>query len=466
MTFNFYLLIPAAQWFFLLYFILVNLGYLALNAIALISIYRYMQREVILGIEKKSSLLEPPVSLLVPAYNEETTIAASIRSLLQINYPEYEIIIINDGSKDRTLETLIKEFSLVAVPETVRKRIPSKTVRGMYLSRVYPAIRLIDKENGGKADALNAGINASHYPLFCGIDADSILQRDSLTKVVQPFLEDPYVIASGGSVRAVNGCVVSGGYLLESGLPKNPIALFQIIEYLRAYLIGRLGWSQLNALMIISGAFGLYRKDVVIEAGGYNPETVGEDMELVVRLHRLMRKKKKRYSITFIPDPICWTEVPENLATLRNQRIRWQRGLAESLFLNKELLFSRNGGMVGWFAFPFMVVFELLGSMVEIVGYLFTFIGFYLGVISAAAFFSFLFIAIGLGILLSVNSLLVEEMSFKIYKKPSSLLLLFFFSVAENFGYRQINSWWRVLGFWQFLRGKRGGWGEMKRKGW
>lgn len=466
MTFNFYLLIPAAQWFFLLYFILVNLGYLALNAIALISIYRYMQREVILGIEKKSSLLEPPVSLLVPAYNEETTIAASIRSLLQINYSEYEIIIINDGSKDRTLETLKKEFSLVAVPETVRKRIPSKTVRGMYISKVYPAIRLIDKENGGKADALNAGINASHYPVFCSIDADSILQRDSLTKVVQPFLEDPYVIASGGSVRAVNGCVVSGGYLLESGLSKNPIALFQIIEYLRAYLIGRLGWSELNSLMIISGAFGLYRKDVVIEAGGYNPQTVGEDMELIVRLHRLMRKKKKRYSITFIPDPICWTEVPENMATLRNQRIRWQRGLAESLFLNKELLFSRNGGMVGWFAFPFMVVFELLGSVVEIVGYLFTFIGFYLGVISAAAFFSFLFIAIGLGILLSVNSLLVEEMSFKIYKKPSSLLLLFFFSVAENFGYRQINSWWRVVGFWQFLRGKRGSWGEMKRKGW
>lgn len=465
MTVNFYALIPAAQWFFLFYFIVVNLGYLALNGIALISIYRYMQREVIFGIEKQFSRLEPPVSLLVPAYNEENTISASIHSLLQINYPEYEIIIINDGSKDGTLETLKKDFSLVQVPETVRRRIPSHAVRGMYLSKAYPAIRVIDKENGGKADALNAGINASHYPIFCSVDADSILQRDSLTKVVQPFLEDPYVIASGGSVRAVNGCVVSGGYLMESGLPQNPIALLQIIEYLRGFLIGRLGWSQLNALMIISGAFGLYRKDAVIEAGGYNPKTVGEDMELIVRLHRLMREKKKRYSITFIPDPICWTEVPENLTTLRNQRIRWQRGLAESLFLNKELAFSRNGGVVGWFAFPFMVVFELLGSVVEVAGYLFTFIGFYLGVISAAAFFSFIFIAIGLGILLSVNSLLVEEMSFKIYKKPSSLLLLFFYSVAENFGYRQLNSWWRMLGLWQFLRGKRGSWGEMKRKG-
>ncbi|MBI4828484.1 MAG: glycosyltransferase family 2 protein [Nitrospinae bacterium] len=438
---------------------------MALNLIALVSIFRYMRREASGGAEQPFSRFEPPVSVIVPAYNEAVSIAASVRSLLQLNYPEFEIIVVNDGSTDATLETLKREFSLAPLPDISRRRLDTKPARAVYHSTIHPELTVIDKDNGGKADALNAGINASRYPLFCGVDADSILQRDSLHKVVRPFLEDSSTVAAGGSVRAVNGCVVSGGFLVESGLPKNPLALFQVVEYLRAFLIGRLGWSQLNALMVISGAFGLFKKEPVIEAGGYNPATVGEDMELVVRLHRLMRAKGARYRIAFLPDPICWTEAPENAATLRNQRIRWQRGLAESLALNRGLLFSRRGGMVGWFAFPFMLAFELLGAPVEVMGYLFMGAGYLLDAVSPEAFFSFLFLAVGLGMLLSVNSLLVEEMSFRIYRKPSNIALLFLYCAAENFGYRQMNAWWRVVGFWRFMAGARGGWGEMKRKG-
>ena len=465
MSVNWYAVIPAAQWFFLLYFILINTGYMALNLIALGGIYRYMRREAASGIEEPFSRFEPPVSIIVPAYNEAASIAASVRSLLQLNYPEFEIIAVNDGSTDHTLETLKKEFSLAPIPDAARRRLATRPVRGVYHSTTHQEIVVIDKENGGKADALNAGINASRYPLFCGVDADSILQRDSLIKVVRPFLEDPCTIASGGSVRTVNGCEVSGGFLVKSGLPTSPLALFQVVEYLRAFLIGRLGWSRINALLVISGAFGLFKKEAVIEAGGYNPATVGEDMELVVRLHRLMREKGKRYRIAFLPDPICWTEAPEDVATLRNQRIRWSRGLAESLMMNRGLLFSRRGGAAGWIAFPFMLAFELLGAPVEVAGYVFMGIGYGLGVISAQAFFAFLFMAVGLGALLSVNSLLVEEMSFKIYRKPSNIALMFVFCVAENFGYRQLNAWWRVVGFWRFLAGARGGWGGMKRKG-
>ena len=458
-----YAIVSAAQWFFILYFIAVNLGYIMLNIIAIAGIGRYMQRGALSAAAKTFSPLEPPISILVPAYNEEATIASTARSLLQIHYPEYEIIVINDGSKDATLETLKREFALAPWPGVSRKRLESKTVRGMFMSPLHPNLFVLDKENGGKADSLNAGINVSRFPLFCSVDADSILQRDSLLKIVQPFLENPDTIASGGTVRAANGCTVAGGYLEDTGLPANHLALFQIMEYIRAYLIGRLGWSQMNALTVISGAFGLFRKEAVIAAGGYRTDTVGEDMELVMRMHRTMRLQKKKYSVTFVPDPICWTEVPEDMKTLRNQRIRWQRGLAESLWLNRGILFSRNGGAVGWVAFPFMVAFELLGSLVEVFGYVFTFAGFFLGVMSAAAFFSFLFVAVGMGILLSVNSLLIEEMSFHIYKKPGNTAMLFLFAVAENFGYRQLNSWWRVVGLYRWARGTGGGWGEMKR---
>ncbi len=461
---NPYSIVPITQWFFLLYFIVVNLGYITLNIIAIISIYRYMQREEFAGLSKSFPHFEPPVSILVPAHNEAATISSSIRSLLQINYREFEIIVINDGSKDETLETLKRDFALLPLPAVTRKRLESKPVSGVYMSMEYPNLYVLDKENGGKADALNAGINVSRYPLYCCVDADSILQTDSLRKIVQPFLEDPTTIACGGTVRAANGCKVEGGYLTSSGLPSSPLALFQIVEYLRAYLIGRLGWSQMNALLIISGAFGLFKKEVVIAAGGYRTDTVGEDMELVVRLHRTMRSQGKKYRISFVPDPVCWTEVPEDLKTLRTQRIRWQRGLAESLWLNREILFARNGGPVAWIAFPFIITFELLGSFFEMAGYIFTFAGFLLGVMSPTAFFAFLFVAVGMGILLSLNSLLIEEMSFHIYKKPGNIVTLFFFTVAENFGYRQANSWWRVVGLYQWVRGHRGGWGEMKRK--
>lgn len=463
--FNPYSIIPVMQWIFLAYFIAVNSGYLLLNILSVSAIYKYFDRRTLDTMGIQFSGLQPPVSLLVPAYNEEASICASVFSLLNLNYPEYEVIVVNDGSKDDTMGALKREFKLEPVPEAVRRMLPTQPVRGVYLSTIHPMVRVIDKENGGKADALNAGINLANFPLFCGVDADSILQTDSLEKVVRPFLEDVDTVASGGTVRAVNGCEVRGGHIVSTGLPRNILALFQIMEYLRAYLIGRLGWSEMNALMVISGAFGVFRKDVVVEAGGYRTGSLGEDMELVVRIHLHLRRKKKRYRVKFVPDPVCWTQLPEDPATLRNQRIRWQRGLAESLFLNRELLFHRNGGAVGWVAFPFMILFELLGSAIELVGYLFTFLGVFMGVISSSAFFTFMFVAVGLGILLSVNSLLIEEMSFRIYREPKAIFILFFLAIAENFGYRQWNSWWRVVGLWRFIVGQNGGWGEMKRRG-
>ena len=340
-----HLLIEFITWFVLCYFILLNGGYLVLNMLSLRTLHRKGQEEMLDDLPRVYSGLEPPVSILVPAYNEEATIAASVRSMLQLTYSEYEVLVVNDGSKDNTLDVLKREFGLLPFPEAYRRRIPTKDIRQIYRSMRFPNLRVIDKDNGGKADSLNAGINASRYPLVCGVDADSILQRDSLEKVTEPFLRDPTVVATGGTIRVANGCEVTGGFLTKVGLPRNVWALFQVVEYLRAFLFGRLGWSSVNGMLIISGAFGVFRKDTVIMAGGYRPDTIGEDMELIVRMHRLLRAKRQPYRVEFVPDPVCWTEAPEDYRTLKNQRIRWQRGLAESLSANWGLMFSKNGGL-------------------------------------------------------------------------------------------------------------------------
>jgi len=452
-----------SQWFFTLYFIAMHLGYLILNVLSILNIRQYMEEHSVDNLPKVYTGLEIPISLLVPAFNEELTVTDSILALLQMNYAEYEIIVINDGSTDGTLDVLIRDFDLIAFPEAYYDRLETNEVREIYVSRKNPNLRVIDKENGGKADSLNAGINVSRYPLFCAVDADSILQTNSLDRIVQPFLEDPTTVAAGGSVRIANGCTIDKGFVTKANLPGNLLALFQVSEYLRAFLFGRLGWSPANALLIISGAFGLFRKESVVAVGGYKRNTIGEDMELIVRMHRLLRKENKPYRITFVPDPICWTEAPEDLKTLRNQRIRWQRGLSESLLGNLGLMFNRRGGVVGWVAMPYVMFFEWLGPIIELAGFVSVIAGFYLGYISYEITILFFIIAIGFGMLLSVVAVMLEEMSFHIYSNPTYVVTLFFAALIENFGYRQLNSFWRMTAMYQIMRNSKPEWGNMKR---
>ena len=453
----------AVQWFFLAYFSALNGVYLMLNFVAFHAIRRDSPVNLLASLPQYATGLEPPISLLAPAYNEQATIAASVRSMLQLDYPTFEIIVINDGSKDNTLQVLRDEFALVEFPEAYPVTLPVSLVRGIYRSSRYPNLRVIDKENGGKADALNAGINGARHPLFCAMDSDSILGTDSLRRIVRPFLEDASVIVSGGTVRIANGCRVSGGFLQSVGMPRSLLARVQIVEYLRAFLFGRLGWSPMNALMIISGAFGVFNRRAVVEAGGYRVAMIGEDMELIVRLHLRHRLAAKPYRIVFLADPVCWTEAPESLAVLKSQRTRWQRGLLESLWANRALLFHRRGGTVGWLAFPFMLFFEALGPLIELAGYTLMLLGAALGALSWDAFASFLVLAVGLGLLLSASALLLEEMSFRVYPDLRHLLQLTVALLVENLGYRQLTLWWRMTGILQWLAGRPARWGEMRR---
>lgn len=458
-------LLDSMQWMFFAYFICINLAYLALTYVSVFAIIRYMREHGVQYLPKNFTAYQPPVSILVPACNEERTIVSSIRSLLRLGYPDFEIVVINDGSTDKTLEEVIKAFGLVEFPEAYRKRLKTADVHKIYASAQYPKVRLIDKVNGGKADALNAGINCARYPLFCVVDADCILQQDSLARVVQPFLEDKQTVAAGGVIRLVNGCTVKDGFLTGVDLPRKLLPTMQIVEYLRAFLFGRLGWSPMNALLIISGAFGVFYKERVIAVGGYRNDTVGEDMDLVVRLHRQLRSERKGYRITFVPDPICWTEAPEDLGSLKNQRMRWQQGLAESLLPNWRMMFQRNGGAVGWLAFPFMLLFECIGPLIEVLGYVSVLVMWFAGLLSVDALLVFLFAAVGLGVLLSVNALFLEELSFHLYPRPMQQLRLFMAAILENFGYRQLNSVWRLMGMVRWvvrLRG-RSRWGRIRR---
>jgi cellulose synthase/poly-beta-1,6-N-acetylglucosamine synthase-like glycosyltransferase len=461
-------LLAGFETFILLFFVGINGGYLFQNLLALRGIRAYVQRW---GGEARPWIhtgFEPPISVLVPVHDEEATVATSVRSFLQLEYPEFEVLVINDGSRDRTLEVLKTEFDLRPFPEAARDRVPTRPVRAVYRSARYPNLRVVDKENGRKADALNAGLNRASHPLALMVDGDSFLQRDSLLRVVQPFLEDPATVACGGTVRIANGCRAEGGFLTEVALPRSMLAKFQIVEYMRAFLFGRMGWAPLNALCIISGAFGLFHRETVLAAGGLRADALGEDMELTVRLHRRLRiEAPRRYRITFLPDPICWTEAPEDLGSLSRQRARWQTGLSEVLWWHRSMLFHPRAGAVGWLALPFFALFEWLSAALEVLGYAALLACLVAGVLSLKGWLAFMGVAVGTGVVLSMSALLLEEISFHVYPRRRDVAVLMLHAVIENLGYRQLNAFWRFHGMVRFLLGRKAAWGAMTRKaGW
>ena len=449
----------------IVYFTVLNACYLFTSLVAFRALRRYARRIKTLDLEDLlTSAGAPPITVIAPAHNEAATCVEATRSLLTLNYREYEILVVNDGSTDATLQTLADAFALEPAPRAATAPLPTQPVLGTYHSRRYPNLWVLDKENGGKADALNAGLNFCRTPLFCAIDADSLLERDALTRIVRPFLEDITTVAAGGIIRIVNGCRVASGAVTEVRLPTTWLARFQVLEYLRAFLAGRMGWSALNATLIISGAFGLFRRSLVVEVGGYATDTVGEDMELVVRLHRHCRERGIPYRIEFVPDPVAWTECPESLRVLGRQRDRWQRGLTEVLLRHRHMLLNPRYGLIGMLAYPYFFFLEMFGAAIEMAGYAAFILALVLGRANGPYVVAFLMVAVLLGIALSVAAVGLEELTFRRYPRMKDLLALFGLAVIEGFGYRQLSTFWRARGLLSALRGKKS-WGEMTRKG-
>ena len=407
----------------------------------------------------------PPISVLAPAFNEELTVVESVKSLLALQYPDFEVLLINDGSKDETLARVIDAFGLQMVERFVDTTVEHAPIRGFYASPAYPRLLVIDKENGGKADALNAGINVSRTGLFCAIDADSILESDALLRVVRPFIDDPELtIAVGGTIRIANGCKIDSGRVTSVGLPTNFLALVQIMEYLRAFLMARLALGKMQVLTVISGAFGLFSRQRVVEVGGYSHGTVGEDMELVVKLHRHMRDLGEPYRLDFIAEPVCWTECPEDLSVLGRQRSRWQRGALECFAKHRDMCLNPKYGRIGIVGFGQILLVDLIGPLVEVLGYLLIPLLWGLGLLALPWLLAFLAITFTFGVFVSIVTLILEEIQLRRFPRVRELAILAVIAVVENFGYRQLSNFWRLQGWWQFIRRKQG-WGTMTRKG-
>lgn len=453
-------------WFIAVYMVIVIVFYSVILIISTIQLRKEYQLDRIQAYEDYMEEFNTrPVSIIVPAFNEEAGIIQSVRSLLSVNYPTYEIIVVNDGSTDQTLKKLIEHYEMKEISRVVRKQVHTKPIKTIYQSSILSNLFLVDKENGGKADALNVGLNFSHYPYFCSLDGDSVLEPDAFLKVMKPIIDsNEEVIASGGSVRIANGCEIKNGHILKIGLSDNPIVVMQIIEYLRAFLMGRIGLSRHNLLLIISGAFGVFSKHWSIEAGGYKTDTVGEDMELVVRIHRLLKERGVNKKIVYVPDPVCWTEVPEDTTILRRQRRRWHRGLFESLWTHRGLTFNPKYGSIGMISFPYFWIVEFLGPIIEFLGYIFMILCLFLGGVYIEFAILLFLLSCLYGSLFSMTAVLLEEWSLTKYPKVSDILKLFLYSLTETIWYRPMTVFWRCEGVWQMLKGDTS-WGEMKRKG-
>lgn len=455
------------EYFILAYFFLLNSAYFVL----LIASFKHVQSQIfstsfsanVKDLIKPAFI--PGISILVPAYNEAKTIINNIHSLCLLQYPHFEIVVINDGSSDKTIELLKKEFQLTATEILPCGELLTQKVKKCYVSKNKHQLIVIDKENGGKADALNCGLNYANYDYFCSIDADVILSEDAIVKLMRPFLENPQeVIATGGIVRIANNCLMPNGKISETKLPNKLIPGLQVVEYVRAFLFGRVGFSIINGLLIISGALGAFSTQHVRRVGGYDTRTVSEDMELIMKLHEYMRKRKKKYSIKFIADPVCWTEVPDNIEDLANQRNRWHRGLCESLWSYKHMFLNPRYGALGLIAFPYYLLFEFLGPLIEFAGYIYVIIMLALGYLNVSFYVLFFSLAILYSMFLSLASVLLEDVEFRWYTSPISILKLSVLAVYENIGYRQLLTFSRVWGFVDFLRGRRD-WGKIERSG-
>ncbi len=443
----------------------INLLYIALTIVGFFALQRFSGRIFDTELDSlMNSALLPGITVIAPAFNEELSIRESTRSALGLRYPDHEVIVVNDGSKDKTLEILIDEFRLYRSSRAPSGSLPTKKVRGVYESRDPIRLLVIDKENGGKADSLNTGINYSRRPLFSAVDSDSLIESEALFRITKPFLDDERTVATGGIVRVVNGCTVEHGKVTRVRAPDTLLARCQAVEYLRAFLGGRVAFSLMDSLLLISGAFGVFRRDIVLEVGGFETGTVGEDMELVVRMHRHMFEAKRDHRVVFVPEPVCWTEVPESLRVLRRQRTRWQRGAFESLWKHRKMFMNPRYGAVGMIGFPYYAFFEVAGPIVELLGYLMTILGLIFGLIRHDTAILFFMVSLVFGLLLSLSSILLEEFTLRKYPSARDLMVLLGAALIESLGYRQLTAIWRFQGLVDEMRGNTS-WGTMERRG-
>jgi cellulose synthase/poly-beta-1,6-N-acetylglucosamine synthase-like glycosyltransferase len=449
--------------------VLIFTTYLGLTIYSAISLRKYLRKNSYVDYNSiVASPLAPSLSVIAPAYNESRSIVDNIRTLLSLYYNNFEVVVINDGSSDDSLEKIKEAYDLEKVNYYFDYRLPCERIRGVYKSknRSFKRLTVIDKQNGGKADTLNAGLNVCRNDLVVSIDADSIMEPDALLKLVKPFMEakEKRVIGAGGVIRIANSCEIVGGHIKKINLPKQFLPRAQVMEYTRAFLMGRMAWSELDGLLLISGALGMFDREILIQAGGYSTKTVGEDMEMVVRIRRYMTEKGLDYDVVYIPDPLCWTEVPANWKILARQRSRWTRGTMETLYTHRKLLFNRKYGKLGMLGYPYWLLFEYLAPIIEFLGILW----FFFLVITGKLNWPFFLLLTGFvyffAVSLSIWAVLFEEITFHKYERRRDVLRLVAVAFLEPLFYHPMVMLMSIKGNIDKLFNKKS-WGKMDRKG-
>jgi len=450
--------------------IFVLSAYIVLAVISALVLRKYLRANSFVDYNKIIGCpFVPSVSILAPAYNESKTVVESARALLSLFYGEFEVIIINDGSTDDSLEKMIKVYDLEKVDYFINYIIPTQEIRGVYksLNKSFDRLIVIDKYNGGKADSLNAGINLSKYELFVSMDVDSIIESDALLKLVKPFLEaseDQPCIATGGVIRIVNSCEVEGGQITRIRFPERFLPRFQVLEYTRSFLMARMAWSKLDGLLLVSGALGMFNKEIAIDAGGYYSRTVGEDMEIVVRMRRFMVENKRKYKVAYVPDPLCWTEAPWTLKLLGRQRNRWTRGMIDTLSMHRKIFMNPKYGTFGMLGYAYWFFFEWIVLLVEILGLIFFVFSAMFGNLNWGFFLLLLGFIYSYAIALSMWAILYEELSYHKYEKKSDIFKMVLAALIEPAVFHPLNVYWVLRGNLSYLSGSRD-WGDMIRRG-
>ncbi|MDP3944615.1 MAG: glycosyltransferase [Lutibacter sp.] len=446
-------------------------SYIILAIISSKETIEYMKKNSFVNYKEiLSSTISPSITIIAPAYNESLNIIENVRSLLSSHYVNYDVVIVNDGSKDDSLEKMIVAYDLVKVDFLINQQIPTKPIRAGVFKSTNPAfekLTVVDKVNGGKADALNMGLNISKSDYVACIDVDCLLLENSLQKMIKPFLEvtDKTVIATGGVIRIANSCIIKDGKLLDVNFPKKLIEKAQILEYIRAFLLGRMAWSRLNGLLVISGAFGLFNKKVAIEVGGYDTNTVGEDMELIVRMRRYMEETKQKYKVAYIPDPLCWTEAPDNYKIFISQRNRWTRGTIETLRMHRKVAFNPKYKSLGLLSYPYWLFYERLAPVIEAIGIIYFIILAALNEVRWDYALAFIILAYLFAVLFSIVAIFSEELTYHQYKKKGTGFKLIMISLLEPFVLHPFILYAAIRGNIDYYFNKKKKWGEMTRKG-
>ncbi len=436
---------------FFWYFSVINLVY---TLLLIIGIFHIFKRKKEISNEDFTQILQseflPEISFIVPVYNESVKITVSLDSLLNLSYRYKEIIVVNDGSTDDTVSICKKHLDLVQIPKYYEDKLPSEEILAVYRSKKHPELLFIDKKHAKKYDALNAGINACQNTYFVCVDSDTFIEDAAFEPLIRPLLTDPEIIAMAASVRLKNGCNLEFNRISTLKFPLKPIPGLQSLEYLRAFE-ERQGWSAINSLFVLSGCFAIFQTQIVIEAGGY-VDTIAEDMEIIVRLHRIMKKKGEPYKIIYSPDPVAWTEGPETLKRLRKQRANWHKGLCDCLWFHKTLFFNPKQGFFGLFIYPFWVFCEALEPVVEIVGMVYVLLAYYFGLVHVIFIYFFILLTFGFNFVFTLTCILIEELTFKKFSSLKTLLYHLLYNCIENFGYRQLTAIWRLEGILLFFK--------------